>query len=402
MLIKFLLLITLKLLNSEVWKVKPLKTAGLHSNNYGSYCSYFISKTEVEVVEDNYGNMRLCDVLPLPISPCTSQEDTKNVIDIPFTFITASAICQRDKGVYDNLPYELGDFGAKKRLFDFCNYFARQQVPQKFMSYSHAFLHACKTELGTELSFLGIEEADISEVGAIQLGAYMVIKKSGDIHIVNIYPDELVCFSMDLDIPINIDKKLFQKCCLDAILTPSSDHPSGFIIRSALTPTFQNNQTSSQTDQDVRTVWEIFDASEFIQMSQLEKRALLKRSGVLDLPRPRDGDVALENLLVDLMDSAVRTEYWRMCAGKQNASPSVSSGSRRSELLQEMAVNLEKGDMKAAVALRECFAQMTQLRADPTQDEGSYDRFLDQDDWYMEARRRAMTSSKNKQNKSGI
>ena len=47
-------------------------------------------------------------------------------------------------------------------------------------------------------------------------------------------------------------------------------------------------------------------------------------------------------------------------------------------------------DTPQAMALRDEFALLTQLRADPTQTQGSYDRFLDQDDWYMKARRKSM------------
>ena len=37
---------------------------------------------------------------------------------------------------------------------------------------------------------------------------------------------------------------------------------------------------------------------------------------------------------------------------------------------------------------------ITARRADPTQPEGSYDPYLDQDDWYMAARRKAMAPKK--------
>ena len=59
-----------------------------------------------------------------------------------------------------------------------------------------------------------------------------------------------------------------------------------------------------------------------------------------------------------------------------------------------MGEALEAGDMEKAKQLREEFMQVTARRADPTQAEGTYDPYLDQDDWYMAARRKAMAPKK--------
>jgi hypothetical protein len=47
-------------------------------------------------------------------------------------------------------------------------------------------------------------------------------------------------------------------------------------------------------------------------------------------------------------------------------------------MLLQIGMALEEGDTARAEALREKFALMTARRADPTQKEGSYDRYLDQ------------------------
>ena len=70
----------------------------------------------------------------------------------------------------------------------------------------------------------------------------------------------------------------------------------------------------------------------------------------------------------------------------------VSSGNSRQELLEQMGAALQRGDLGTAEQLREQFATKTRLRADPTQDKGAYDSYLDQDDWYEAARKRAMGS----------
>ena len=50
----------------------------------------------------------------------------------------------------------------------------------------------------------------------------------------------------------------------------------------------------------------------------------------------------------------------------------------------------EGADDGTIAALRQEVALQTSLRADYSQDEGEYSRFLDKDDWYERDRRRAM------------
>ncbi len=142
-------------------------------------------------------------------------------------------------------------------------------------------------------------------------------------------------------------------------------------------------------------------------MGQVEKRALLRASGVQPLPRPREGKHALDAVLLDLMDAAVRDEYirlstlLRLSSSSPSSSSSASSSSSlsaqttgedsdRGGLLRRMGEALCAGDIETATALRQQFAHRTALRADPTQAVGAYDQYLDQDGWYAEARRRAM------------
>ena len=105
---------------------------------------------------------------------------------------------------------------------------------------------------------------------------------------------------------------------------------------------------------------------------------------------------ALENVLEDLMDDAVRAEVVRIKAARvnKNGREKIKYGTRssadRQALLQDIADALSNGDMNRAKALRERFSMLTDLKADHTQAQGSYDKYLDQDEWYMEARQRAM------------
>ena len=150
--------------------------------------------------------------------------------------------------------------------------------------------------------------------------------------------------------------------------------------------------TSSSTKSSLNPpdlIWQKYNVDEFLSMSSIKKRDLLRASGVTDLPRPREGEGRLNELLMGYMDSSVRNEYQqRLSQSKQSTTSSSSSSSsskvvkvfssRRHELLQLMAASLESSDTEQAASYREEFARLTRLRADPTQEEGAYDRFLDQ------------------------
>ena len=122
----------------------------------------------------------------------------------------------------------------------------------------------------------------------------------------------------------------------------------------------------------------------------MEKRATLRASGVTSLPRPREGLDSLDKALLDKMDEAVRGEYLRLRS--LNGPAAVTSP--RQALLKAMGEAFDEGDIKAATELREEFMILTSRTADPTQESGSYDPYLDQDDWYMAARRKAMAPKK--------
>jgi hypothetical protein len=48
---------------------------------------------------------------------------------------------------------------------------------------------------------------------------------------------------------------------------------------------------------------------------------------------------------------------------------------------------LRAGDLELAQELEEQFVLLTMTKMDPTLDEGTYQKDLDQDDWYVRSRR---------------
>ena len=154
-----------------------------------------------------------------------------------------------------------------------------------------------------------------------------------------------------------------------------------------------NTIKKNPKNKDILPAWDIFDPKKFLQMSSVEKRAVLRASGVTSLPRPREGLNPLDRALIDKMDEAVRAEVRRMMGGSTENVSSIPTTGRQAKL-QALGQAMEEGDMETAERLREEFMVMTDRLADPTQAQGSYDKYLDQDEWYMEQRRKAMAPKK--------
>ena len=113
-----------------------------------------------------------------------------------------------------------------------------------------------------------------------------------------------------------------------------------------------NNNNNNDDDDDISPAWEILDPLEFIKMSTVEKRAVLRKSGVTRLPRPRDGISSLDSKLLSIMDDAVRNEVLRLSNSNSNSNSNddddddderQSTSTPRQEVLRQMGEALSKG-----------------------------------------------------------
>ena len=201
-----------------------------------------------------------------------------------------------------------------------------------------------------KITSLLLEEKDIYTSGGISLGGAVLLTNTGVIEeassqapsmvviqlptaaeeesrtacVVNCHLDELLGFSQALQLPILCTSSLFRKISMDAELR-RDEKAASLCIYGAVgaTPTSTSSSSSSSSSStsssskgmkaEAETVlaWEIFDANQFFTLSSREKRAILRASGVTDLPRPRLGPAALDDILLDLMDDAVRQEVRR-------------------------------------------------------------------------------------------
>lgn len=423
---------------SKLIALLPLKCSG-------SFCvsplqtvsAAYLGRQKLEVLEgeevDDNSSVILCDVIPLPLmdsrgESLVNQLQKSCVPRVQFGFDPSSIdgiLVNRDKGLYDNLPYiwRKGS-NAKLELFNLLQ-------RSKSSSSEGSFLAAVDRILGSTITGILIEVKDQLSKDKIVLGGAVVLCQNSvaadwkitpsnpllpevcstddpnevaqsSACIVQCHIDELVAISLLTRIPILMPKSLFEALAIDATLTSVEDISGGKSDVFIKGPTFhtvgdaekwKEGFSSGSQDSTVKAAspaWEIFDAKKFLKMSSIEKRAVLRASGVTSLPRPREGLDSLDRALMDKMDDAVRGEVLRLMS--KGSVPHVESS--RQAVLQAMGEALDEGDMDRAKELRQDFMAMTARRADPTQPEGSYDPYLDQDDWYMAARRKAMAPKK--------
>lgn len=409
--------------NSKWVKLQPIRCVGQYTYSSASGTAIktvpavYLCRQQLEVLDNSDGDsnsdedtsintVTLCDLVPVPLL-----EDPGEVISVIVKKSKTrdgplNGLINRDNGLYDKLPYQWRRNGkSKKDFFDYvvANRFKKTQFD--------TFLAAMDSVFGLTVTGLLIEVADRFSKNSLSLGGaavvavtenasnYMLSKvdtplptetdeENAQATVVEIPLDEVVGLALILDLPILVPSKLFGQLTVDASITTDDGVMS---ITGPIRPVVAATLKSGQ-DQNVPKAWEIYDPKKFLSFNSLEKRAVLRASGVTSLPRPRLGSAALDKALLDLMDDAVRGEVLRLKSvdGENIPAEFSSYQSARQFVLQQIGEAFQRGDTAEAQALRDDFIRMTALRADPTQAEGSYDRYLDQDDWYMEQRKKAM------------
>ena len=443
-------------------------------------------KLEVlESDDDDSNEAILCDLMPVPLFDSRGEKLVTTLLTTGLDPYTVGAILvNRDNGLYDNIPWDWKGKGSRAKL-DLYNELQQIRIEQKFKANPElAFFIALNDVLNSKITGLFFEIRDELSTNSVSLGAAIIVSKNEvanewklsrannalpaasstdadirdhDACVVNCHPDELLALSVLLKLPIYMPEPLFESSAIDARLinyeeesttSPEEDDspndqkqpiPTTSSTMTIYAPVFRsasqraawskrgennnNNNKKEPKAKDIIPAWEIYDPKKFLTMSSVEKRAVLRASGVTSLPRPREGVDPLDRALVDKMDEAVRGEVLRILASQYKESDSKGGRSStrdtdtttnnvfmdgysdntslipttgRQAKLQALGQALEDGDMETAERLREEFMVMTDRLADPTQAKGSYDKYLDQDEWYMEQRRKAMAPKKNK------
>ncbi|GAX20647.1 hypothetical protein FisN_32Hh030 [Fistulifera solaris] len=106
------------------------------------------------------------------------------------------------------------------------------------------------------------------------------------------------------------------------------------------------------------------------------------------LPRPRtvrENPAALDELLLPLIDESVRWQY-RMRDAQVRGDTVMVETLLQQKSRKQVALEKAQAETRNATYWTEEANFLASLRADPTQDEGSYSRFLDRDEWYERQR----------------
>lgn len=236
------------------------------------------------------------------------------------------------------MPYDwYSDIVKKKQLYDTVQELSRIGKQSPFNEIVN-FRNAVESQMQLKITSLVLEEKDIYDSGGISLGGAVILantaieeaskwiplsqasststvielptaadEETRTACAANCHLDELVGFSQALQLPIFCSSSLFRKISMDAELRRDEKAASLCIYGEVGAATPSNGVGVGGTV----LAWEIFDANQFFTLSSREKRAILRASGVADLPRPRLGPTVLDEILLDLMDDAVRQEVRR-------------------------------------------------------------------------------------------
>ena len=182
--------------------------------------------------------------------------------------------------------------------------------------------------------------------------------------------------------PISIPRT--TSSLFDSIFEPSTQNTDDSPSSSSMFPTDNPIQSISQLD----SLGNKGKAKTLLEMSNFSGK----------LPRPRTVRKApadenpLDKLLLPLIDESVRNEYNIREAEKRGdkdlADELRQKKSNRQKAKEQVEAARREGNEDLAEQWETEAEFLESLRADVTQDEGSYSRFLDKDDWYERDRKR--------------
>lgn len=261
--------------------------------------------------------------------------------------------------------------------------------------------------------------------------------KGGEMLVVECDPDESIGISLAYDVPLRVDSTLFDG---NSVMSESHQRPrdtqssrqhiietlpvwkpvvklslqvegekQGSMNLSPISIPGDFNNMPSESKALFPVDSPIKSLDEYDELSNEDKaKVLLEMSNFSGrLPRPRlvrqSKSNPLDDLLLPMIDETVRRQYLIRDAeqkgDKERVEELKASKSTRQMAIEraEAARNSGKDDLADRWDSESDFLES--LRADITQDEGSYSRFLDKDDWYE--RERQATAKRAKKSSFG-
>ena len=203
--------------------------------------------------------------------------------------------------------------------------------------------------------------------------------------------EEAIALAVALDLPLVIDDEMFWESCAEGgaaqlkdgklCITTESDPATLRATQGA-----GGARTAGGDLEGVSAAWEIRSAEAWGELTTDEKRAVCIVSGVVP-PRRARGEEALDALLLPLLDEDVRRDLdiaEALRRGDMAVAQRLSNDrSERGIVKLELQRAVLEEDYERAAELKALLEVLNAAKADPTQEDGSYDRYLDADDWYL-------------------
>mmetsp|Transcript_48219 Transcript_48219/g.111643 ORF Transcript_48219/g.111643 Transcript_48219/m.111643 type:complete len:470 (-) Transcript_48219:50-1459(-) len=381
----------------------PLQIAGL--GRYGPSPALFLHK-----------KLGSSEVLPVPVpldavkalEMALSGKERQSMVEI---LLQCRAIVNRDDGIFDGLPWDWASSSLSKRDA-FARFQGRAFPREGYASPYHLLLDACRREACADVSHVIIENTDA--LGALCLGGAVLVERrlctqgadasaapmgagppaatdqrwwggaAAEPRLCECTIDEALGIAVALGGEVYVD---------EAVWNVAKTTPAYFLQRGKVRIDVQpaaNPEVETQLVERSRSAaplpWEIRSAEQ-LQSMTTEQLARVALAAGLRLPRARQlSDESLTEMLEPLMDEAVRRDMRVARAADEGdfaAAAALQAGaSCRGQLLGRLRQAVAEERYLAAAELAAELAIETSRRADVTQDEGAYSRFLDQDDWY--------------------
>ena len=398
------------------------------------------------ILADTPTSTPISRVLPIPI-PKTLECALEDALSPSFcsmvdVLIHGRAIVERDGGLYDSLPWSWNpDAFAKRNAYG--RFTGRGYPKDGYASPYHLLLDMCRREACADVGEVLIENTDL--LGRVVLGGAVLVErrlpmaKDSGLHAAGAGPapaedarwwvrprgrdadaaardqgklrDGTLC-ECTTDEAVGLAVALGRQLLVETAVWEAAAQPARFTMqRGKMRVELQPPAGAAALDVlerelDAPLAWEIETADELRAMSVEEKARVVLASG-LRLPRARDAtDEALTEILEPYLDEEVRRTVRlnrALSAGDFALARALEGAqSKRAQAAERMAAAVEAEDYEAAAAARDDLAVEELRRADVSQDEGEYNRFLDQDDWYarglLEERKREEKREREKAN----
>lgn len=385
---------------------------------YGDRDAVFLARRK-EVAED----IRL-ETLPVPLFSSGDVEMLRCAFSSKGTSSSNKAavlwaarhLAVKDAGLLDNVPWEWVETGqgeaaeAKKAAYNACCFGKGVEGKEGGVFFASPYgllLDVVGRRLSASVQELLIDEEDSPRGPGITFGPLVVLHETtmqadagagaggggeqGRGKLVDCLLDEVVGLALELDSPIKMPEDLYEGT---AVPTQALQRGADGVLSLVAEKDRDNEgrvRDLMRLMESVKPAWEIGSAAEFGRLDAQAKRLCLIKSGAEDIPKRRQGPLELDLALLPFLDETVRREARIALATARGDWATVeklqAEKSERGKVKDRLRQAKEEGDEALVAVLEEEYVRLTVAKIDPTQDEGSYQKDLDQDDWYLKNRR---------------